>query len=496
VALKGNPDFQGSGAINTDTAEVRFKIQGDLNISEYRLNEAAFRNFDRFKLIIDGMVRVSSNNYTLKSDYAVVGNISKYSYKDMFTAWEYYGVTQPASGGSTWQPYTRGCGNGSSRSECKDTTAYAKNSSINSYDNILVIPVAGKPRKVYVRYIDESGAVIGGVANEYSADGKKAISPIPEKSLPTGATQNDISEYYEIGLKDTITLEKYDIPGYDYLGYKQLVSLNLNTGYNTMRNNTTYSKGITRWTFKATGVMDYSFVNFVYKKKKEEYPATLTLQGVLNFKNRKNNTSFEGAVNNWFGPSTEGETSIENKVVATDYIASGFSLVPYISEAYPYVVRGLNYEYIQISPGKKAKDGMNGIKDYSINLSAGFKCDYTYKTTITLNEGESAPSNCTLDSIQSSGQKDSDVCNKFDTKDPLKCSEFKKIKYTIYYATCKDSCDYSRSTAAYYSIAYDFRYFQLNNFKMYAIEKAEVIDSISNTGGLLFSDDSDEKTYM
>lgn len=317
---------------------------------------------------------------------------------------------------------------------------------LNEYDNQLVLP-NDTFRKVYVRHINvDTGARL-----------PRASTGVDRKiTLTDGSVINNtgggnnfavFDEYYQFNTKLGISsLRKSDVATImvgdkentvTYVGMKNTVSNTfLSTGLAIS------GSGLSTGQVYSTAARDYEdyiYVDFYYKltPPPPPYPhlPEVSMVGKLLF------------------DSTSSQYSSATSSATLDYIPSNQQLVPYVNDAYPYILRGVNYQ-----EAKKT-----GSVSMSVTTSKSWYGTYYYWKRV-------APFSETS------------------------CSDTGCVTTPVYnYEQAEANTSGTRSKTSGYSVPYEYDYYQLNNFKMYRISKVELYDSDDYRGGVLF--DRGNATY-
>ncbi|MEG2235374.1 MAG: hypothetical protein RR144_02930, partial [Clostridia bacterium] len=371
--------------------------------------------------------------------------------KNMDTAWLYFQNTV-----GKWFSGGRGF-NEKQVWTASGTGTYNRGASVaNEFDNILKIPFEEKKdstRKIYINHVDEKGNVIA----DLKKNSQKIIKNGKTYSLNSSGAAYKYQESYSIvngqqlRITENTTLND-DTKNYEFLYEKHASALLVgkNTADAVSKATANLKKvtqtGGTPKQFACPSVSDVVVVNLVYKEKPpiiiDKALPKVNIIGRLEFINNN-------------GEEYSSATTGHN----IDYSPSTGKLTPYAQNAYPYIVRAMNY----------SKEKENN------NITATSTVYITYKWQYWVFEHHDKKKCKTIPAKPSVNGK------------PAKPSKIKCV--WVHTSDCKYYPYESSNTISRtftYTVPYRHTWYRINNFKMYRIDKMDVYDNETNTGGILF----------
>lgn len=454
ISSKGNPSIN-FPVYTYPAKEIRTRTQilsNGVNLDELSIpNERLGKINEALDNEIENSSNENNGNAFLRYS-AVLWTEYKGTHKNIDSAWEYYQLTQ--MNGGIWGEGTRGCASGDSDHTCND--AYADKSTLNEFDNVIKIPYSFSRRKIYVRHIDaDTHQLIPNAGNATSVDGVKSGSDATAYSPYNLPSQ----EYYTIAANKGITLSKTKLTETSngklvYLGYKRGTNKDINQAKAPLNNQYMNTSGTVN--IAATNDSDYTYVDFYYKVNKST-PNIIETKGRLLFKS----------------DDYQDTTSSDE----ADYIPSGESIRPYISDAYPYLLNRLTYKVEDAKPQTTYqtyhytywKEIYNWkTKDNPIDPKTGKPEIIDGKSYTYVLENKSYPDYHPIVAKQNNGN------------------------YTYYSDGRINYKEYTHTITTTHTITVPVRYYRITNLSMWRISSAILQDLDSNKGGKLFDNGKDQ----
>ena len=472
IAIAGNPSLNTSKIHNIEGEKVKnkFKILNGINIEELVIQSGDLQSIENTigNITPDSegkvYIRFSAVNWTKWGSYierSSYGVTKPTTNEYMDTAWKFYTVTQMTGTNSRWSPLTRGCsawkGSNDTDGWCDDSNA--PYSTLNEYDNILQIPYNNRDRKVYVRHINaETGQLIPNAGNTSSANG----IPVSSGSISYNPYGLSSQEYYSISPTQSITLKKTSLNSVNnrklnYVGYKKSTDKNQNSAISRLVGLSGYTGTSTTATVAVSNIPDYTFVDFYYTLE-PAIPA-LDLKGRLLF------------------TSQDSEYKESTSSDETDYIPSGKSLLPYISNAYPYMLDNLKY---------KNEDATIPVT-YSTYHYEYWKETYTWKKV----DNDIDPKTGKPEVIDGKDYTWEHTGYSYNDNHYIVLNQ-NNGAYTYYDDGRVNYKEYTHTITTSHTVYVPVRYYKITNIDMWRMTNATLKDYNSNVGGKLFSDGKDE----